>query len=287
MPATTRTRLITNLAVKSLLFSDSMTVVDFDTAAPVGGCWWLSAYGDAGRGRRSTRRGASVVAMSPRSHARPARHRAWRVATPVVVLLSGVLFAVSAKQSDGLDLRGGRLTDLASVVRAERDEAADLTAQAAELNAEVEALSARLGDRSVARAQDEVATLVDPAGLTEKTGPAVQVTLDDASAGGAPGLRGRSQRPRRAPAGHPGGGQRDVERRRRGGHHPGPAADLDHRHQVRGQPGDPARHPLLPALRHRRHRRPGAAWSPSSPPTPSWRPTATTRPSPAAASRGT
>jgi hypothetical protein len=36
MPATTRSRLITNLAVKSLLFSDSMTVVDFDTAAPVG-----------------------------------------------------------------------------------------------------------------------------------------------------------------------------------------------------------------------------------------------------------
>ncbi|WP_157559103.1 DUF881 domain-containing protein [Nocardioides sp. Soil774] len=120
--------------------------------------------------------------MPPHPHARPARHRAWRVATPVVVLLlSGALFAVSARQSDGLDLRGGRLTDLASVVRAERDEAGDLTAQASELNAEVEALSARLGDRSVARVQDEVATLVDPAGLTEKTGPAVQVTLDDAS----------------------------------------------------------------------------------------------------------
>jgi uncharacterized protein YlxW (UPF0749 family) len=103
------------------------------------------------------------------------------VATPVVVLLSGVLFAVSAEQSDGTDLRAGRLTDLASVVRAERDEAGDLTAQAASLNAEVEQLSARLGDRSVARVQDEIATLVDPAGLTEKSGPAVQVTLDDAS----------------------------------------------------------------------------------------------------------
>ena len=105
----------------------------------------------------------------------------WRVATPVVVLLSGALFAVSAEQSDGIDLRGGRLTDLASVVRAERDEAGDLTAQAAALNAEVEALSAQLGDRSVARMQEEIATLVDPAGLTEKAGPAVQVTLDDAS----------------------------------------------------------------------------------------------------------
>jgi uncharacterized protein YlxW (UPF0749 family) len=102
------------------------------------------------------------------------------VATPVVVLLSGALFAVSAKQSDGLDLRGGRLTDLASVVRAERDEAADLTAEAAALNSEVEELSTQLGDRSVARVQEEIATLADPAGLTERSGPAIQVTLDDA-----------------------------------------------------------------------------------------------------------
>jgi uncharacterized protein YlxW (UPF0749 family) len=118
--------------------------------------------------------------MPSPSHSSPGRRRVWRVATPVVVLLSGALFAVSAEQSDGFDLRGGRLTDLASVVRAERDEAAELTAQAATLNAEVEALSAELGDRSVGRVQDEIATLVDPAGLTEKTGPAVQVTLDDA-----------------------------------------------------------------------------------------------------------
>jgi len=119
--------------------------------------------------------------MASQTDVRPGRRRVWRVATPVVVLLSGALFAVSAEQSDGTDLRAGRLTDLASVVRAERDEAGDLTAEAAALNAEVETLSARLGDRSVARAQDEIATLIDPAGLTEKSGPAVQVTLDDAS----------------------------------------------------------------------------------------------------------
>ncbi len=119
--------------------------------------------------------------MSPEPHSSPGRRRAWRVATPLVVLVSGTLFGVSAQQSDGLDLRGGRLTDLASVVRAERDDAGDLTEQAAALNAEVEALSAGLGDRSVSRVQDEIATLVDPAGLTEKTGQAVRVSLDDAS----------------------------------------------------------------------------------------------------------
>jgi uncharacterized protein YlxW (UPF0749 family) len=119
--------------------------------------------------------------MSPQPHSSPGRRRAWRVATPLVVLVSGTLFGVSAQQSDGLDLRGGRLTDLASVVRAERDEAGDLTAEVASLNAEVEALSSGLGDRSVARVQEKIATLVDPAGLTEKAGAAVQVTLDDAS----------------------------------------------------------------------------------------------------------
>lgn len=119
--------------------------------------------------------------MPPQSHASPGRRRVWRVATPVVVILSGTLFAVSAEQSDGTDLRGGRLTDLSSVVRAERDEAGDLTAQVADLTSEVESLSAELGDRSVSRAQDEIATLVDPAGLTERSGRAVQVTLDDAS----------------------------------------------------------------------------------------------------------
>lgn len=118
--------------------------------------------------------------MPSPSHSSPGRSRVWRVATPLVVLLSGTLFAVSATQSEGFDLRGGRLTDLASVVRAERDEAGALTAQVAALNAEVETLSTQLGDRSVSRVQDKIATLVDPAGLTERSGAAVQVTLDDA-----------------------------------------------------------------------------------------------------------
>ena len=118
--------------------------------------------------------------MAKDTHARPGRHLGWRTATPLVVLVSGVLFAVSAEQSDGTDLRGGRLTDFASVVRAERAEAGQLTDQVQTLNEEVEALSAQLGDRSVGRAQARIGRLVDPAGLTEKAGPAVQVTLDDA-----------------------------------------------------------------------------------------------------------
>lgn len=97
-----------------------------------------------------------------------------------MVLLCGALFAISAEHSDGTDLRGGRYTDLASVVSAERESADRLIAEAARLNAEVERLSASIGDRSVDRSQSMVAALSDPAGLTPRTGPAVQVTLDDA-----------------------------------------------------------------------------------------------------------
>ena len=119
--------------------------------------------------------------MSSPTRVRPGRRGVWRVATPLIVLMSGVLFAVSAEQSDGTDLRAGRLTDLASVVRAERAETNELTAEVQELNTEVEALSTRLGDRSVSRVQADIAVLVDPAGLTAKTGPGVRVSLDDAT----------------------------------------------------------------------------------------------------------
>ena len=97
-----------------------------------------------------------------------------------MVLLSGALFAISAEHSGGTDLRGGRYTDLASVVRAEREQTNDLTAEVARVRNQIEDLSAGLGDRSVDRAQREVETLSDPAGLTPKAGPAVKVTLDDA-----------------------------------------------------------------------------------------------------------
>lgn len=97
-----------------------------------------------------------------------------------MVLLSGALFAISAEHSGGTDLRGGRYSDLASVVRAEREDTNRLTAEVARLDAQIGTLSAGLGDRSVDRAQQEAETLADPAGLTPKAGAAVKVTLDDA-----------------------------------------------------------------------------------------------------------
>lgn len=110
------------------------------------------------------------------------RALAWRIGTPVAVLACGALFAVSAEHSEGTDLRGGRHGDLASVVREEREEVEELTRQVARLDAQVEQLSAELGDRDVNRYQEQIETLADPAGMVSRSGPAVQVTLTDATA---------------------------------------------------------------------------------------------------------
>ncbi len=80
----------------------------------------------------------------------------------------------------------------------------------------------------------------------------------DRRARGGPGLGRRAgQQHHRAPAGHPGRGQRPVGRRGGGDDHPGPAGDLHDRDQVRRQHRHPARGALLPAVRHRGHRRRG------------------------------
>src|SRR6476469_7380123 len=65
-------------------------------------------------GLRSRPPGDAPADAEPR---RPRRSLVWRVATPVVGLLSGALFVVSAHSSEGTDLRPGRFTDLASLVR--------------------------------------------------------------------------------------------------------------------------------------------------------------------------
>jgi uncharacterized protein YlxW (UPF0749 family) len=111
------------------------------------------------------------------------RHRrgAWRIGTPVVVLLSGVLFAISYDNSDGTDLRPGRYADLASLARAESGEHEDLTDEIAELNAEIERLTGSVDDSAVRKLRRRVDEVDGPAGLEAVSGPGVTVTLSDAS----------------------------------------------------------------------------------------------------------
>lgn len=103
----------------------------------------------------------------------------WRIGTPVVVLLGGALFVVSAQSSEGTDLRPGRYDDLASLVGAEAERYQGLTDQVTALTEEVADLGAQVEDDTVKRAQAKVEELRDPAGMVERTGPGVQVTLSD------------------------------------------------------------------------------------------------------------
>lgn len=124
---------------------------------------------------------ASVVAMEQGTHARPTGGW-WRIGTPVVFALGGILFAVSAANSEGTDLRPNRYSDLASYVDHESDEANRLTARLAELRQEVETLGAGVGDLKVERANTRIAEVEDPAGMTPRSGTGVTVVLDDAPA---------------------------------------------------------------------------------------------------------
>ena len=104
----------------------------------------------------------------------------WRIGTPVAALLSGTLFVVSAQSSEGTDLRPGRYDDMASLVNAEAERAEGLTDDVSDLTDEVAELTSQVEDDTVQRLQAEVERLRDPAGLVERAGPGVRVTLSDA-----------------------------------------------------------------------------------------------------------
>lgn len=107
-------------------------------------------------------------------------HRSpWRVGTPLMVLLSGSLFAVSAVNSEGTDLRAGRYTDLASLVQAEAEAYEELRARVEELTGQVTDLSAQVGSRDVQRVQERIETLRDPSGLTPREGEGLRIVLSD------------------------------------------------------------------------------------------------------------
>jgi uncharacterized protein YlxW (UPF0749 family) len=106
----------------------------------------------------------------------------WRVGTPAVGLLCGALFMVSAANSEGTDLRPGRYTDLASLVKDQADDYAELDQERSALDAQVQALSAATKGREIGRVHRRIAELEDPAGLVPRTGPGLSVTLSDAPA---------------------------------------------------------------------------------------------------------
>ncbi|MGC4109805.1 MAG: DUF881 domain-containing protein [Nocardioides sp.] len=118
--------------------------------------------------------------MAPRPHRRSGRALAWRLATPVVGLLSGALFVISAHSSEGTDLRPGRYTDLASLVRGDAQQVAGLKRQVSDLNQQVTALSSSVDNRQVHKFQQQADAVKGAAGLEAVSGPGITITLSDA-----------------------------------------------------------------------------------------------------------
>jgi len=108
--------------------------------------------------------------------------RRWRPLVPVVCLAAGVLFATSAHDSHGTDLRAPGTSNLADTVRAAERTVRDNDREVQSLQAAVDRAARAAGgaDSAVRAAQDRVTPLRAPAGLTAVHGPGLEVVLDDA-----------------------------------------------------------------------------------------------------------
>ncbi|HEY3001194.1 MAG TPA: DUF881 domain-containing protein [Kribbellaceae bacterium] len=110
---------------------------------------------------------------------RPTRKSVWRAGAPVALMCAGLLFATSATNARGTDLRPSRNTTLAGLVEEQSRRSDALAKQAATLRREIDALQARQGgiDEQTTR---RLAWLSKHVGTTAVTGPGMTVTLQDA-----------------------------------------------------------------------------------------------------------
>ena len=124
--------------------------------------------------------------------ARPGNRRLWRALVPVVCLVAGVGFAASARDSNGTELRAPGIASLADTVRAAEARVGVADRQVDALQKQVDAATSQAGagDGGVRRAQQVVAPLRSPGGLTALHGPGLDVVLDDAPAAADAGTGG-------------------------------------------------------------------------------------------------
>lgn len=106
----------------------------------------------------------------------------WRWAVPAVFAMAGLLVATSAATARGTDLRSGRRTQLADLIRASQNDVAALAAESTRLRAEVQAdtLIQAAGDSRVAAERAIADGLAGATGLAPVSGSGLSVSLDDA-----------------------------------------------------------------------------------------------------------
>jgi uncharacterized protein YlxW (UPF0749 family) len=133
-----------------------------------GGSSWTNALRRLGR------------AMLPRRA--PNRGFAWSVLTPVVLLVAGLLFSLSARTAHGTDLRDDRRPELTNLIAERKQEIANARDRAGRLRAEIERQQKTQAgtdgkvDEQRQRGDAERAA----AGLIAVHGPGVTVSLNDA-----------------------------------------------------------------------------------------------------------
>jgi uncharacterized protein YlxW (UPF0749 family) len=103
----------------------------------------------------------------------------WRAGAPLALLCAGLLFATSATNARGTDLRPSRNTTLAGLVEEQSRRSASLVRQHAALTQDIEKLQAQQGSIDPALAK-QLKDLSDAVGTTPVTGPGLTVTLKDA-----------------------------------------------------------------------------------------------------------
>jgi uncharacterized protein YlxW (UPF0749 family) len=112
----------------------------------------------------------------------------WRLAVPVVLAASGILFVTSAETAKGTDLRTGSRTRLSDLILEQEQHNERLAGQVSRARGSVDSLTAALAiDPALTK---EVADLAPVTGLAALRGPGVRVSLDD-----APPLRAGQTRP--------------------------------------------------------------------------------------------
>jgi uncharacterized protein YlxW (UPF0749 family) len=113
---------------------------------------------------------------------RPWWRSGWAAFVPLVAITAGLLFATSAQTSQGTDLRSSGRSDMIDVVRAQNRVVRLRAATVQQLQAEVDALTARAvpGNDAVSRLGARATSLAPIVGSQAVTGPGLSVTLDDA-----------------------------------------------------------------------------------------------------------
>ncbi|KHL10476.1 uncharacterized protein YlxW (UPF0749 family) [Mumia flava] len=107
------------------------------------------------------------------------RRTPWSFAVPVVMLAAGGLFAMSAVNADGTDLRDDDV-DLPTLVQERRSKVDSEQQVIDDLRSQIDDLTQEVDNERIDDVRAEADALRSGAGFTEVTGPGLQVALDDA-----------------------------------------------------------------------------------------------------------